>query len=132
TCSRRPPTPFSSSSARGHARSARSRSTNSILRGRAAALTPRVSSFPKPRRRIIAMDVPSYFKDFLGNIRPTATQRDAFKNGHRVLRARLANYGPLKNAIVSSFLQGSYRRATAVRPQGERRPDVDIIVVTGL
>jgi len=78
------------------------------------------------------MDVPSYFSDFLKDIRPTATQREGYKNGHRVLRARLASYGPLKNAIVSTFLQGSYRRATAVRPQGDKRPDVDIIAVTAL
>ena len=78
------------------------------------------------------MDVPSYFTDFLKDIRPTATQRDGYKNGHRVLRARLANYGPLTEAIVSTFLQGSYRRATAVRPQGDKRPDVDIIAVTAL
>jgi hypothetical protein len=80
----------------------------------------------------MTMDVPSYFRDFLKDIRLTPTQRDGYKAGHRVLRARLASYGPLKNAIVSTFLQGSYRRATAVRPQGDRRPDVDIIVVTAL
>src|SRR5690606_8948441 len=30
------------------------------------------------------------------------------------------------------FLQGSYRRHTAVRPRGDSRPDVDIIIVTSL
>ncbi len=78
------------------------------------------------------MDVPSYFNDFLQDIRPTSTQRSGYKNGHRVLRARLSDYAPLKDCIVSTFLQGSYRRATAVQPQGDKRPDVDIIVVTAL
>ena len=38
----------------------------------------------------------------------------------------------LRPIVVSDFLQGSYRRATAVRPVGDKRPDVDIIVVTDL
>ena len=36
----------------------------------------------------------------------------------------------MKSILVSTFLQGSYRRATAVRPKGEAKLDVDIIVVT--
>ena len=78
------------------------------------------------------MDVPSHFQPFPGKNRPTLTQRSGYKNGHRVLRARLSDYAPLKDCIVSTFLQGSYRRATAVQPQGDKRPDVDIIVVTAL
>ena len=34
--------------------------------------------------------------------------------------------------LVSNFLQGSYRRYTAVRPKGDKRSDVDIIIVTKL
>ena len=36
----------------------------------------------------------------------------------------------MKLILVSTFLQGSYRRATAVRPKGEAKLDVDIITVT--
>lgn len=78
------------------------------------------------------MELPSYFADFLKEIRPTASQIEEYKRGHRTLRDRLENDEILSPLIVSTFLQGSYRRATAIRPQGEKRADVDIIVVTKL
>ncbi len=73
-----------------------------------------------------------YFSQFLKEIRPTDAQRDDYKTGHRVLRNRLSKDEQLAPIIVSTFLQGSYRRATAVRPQGDHQPDVDVIVVTKL
>ncbi len=78
------------------------------------------------------MEVPSYFTDFLHDIRPTDTQREELKKGHIQLRARLLAHEPLKPAIVTTFLQGSYRRSTALRPAPKRRSDVDIVVVTRL
>ena len=78
------------------------------------------------------MHLPSYFKDFLTNIRPTGSQVGDFKKGHRTLRKRLFEDETLSPIIVSTFLQGSYRRATAIRPQNGKRADVDIIVVTKL
>lgn len=78
------------------------------------------------------MELPTYFTDFLSEIRLTAAQVDDLKQGHRVLRERLEANEDLASIIVSTFLQGSYRRATAVRPKGEERADVDVIVVTTL
>lgn len=78
------------------------------------------------------MELPSYFSDFLKNIRPTPNQKDDCKRGHRTLRERLLADETLGPIIVSTFLQGSYRRATAVKPQGGTRADVDVIVVTKL
>ncbi|MFT3767496.1 MAG: hypothetical protein QM820_18740 [Minicystis sp.] len=78
------------------------------------------------------MEAPSYFVDFLQDIRPTEQQRESLRNGHIELRERIDDYEPLKPAIVTTFLQGSYRRATALRPAPKRRSDVDIIVVTKL
>ena len=52
------------------------------------------------------------------------------KTKHQTLRDRLTADENLKPRIVSTFLQGSYRRATAVRPKGEAKLDVDIIAVT--
>jgi hypothetical protein len=78
------------------------------------------------------MSINTYFKDFLQDIRLTQKQKDDSKNGHRILRERLSADENLKSIIVSTFLQGSYRRATAVRPHGEKRADVDVIVVTNL
>lgn len=76
------------------------------------------------------MELPTYFTDFLRDIRPTEAQRKALKGGHTLLRERLTAFEPLKPAFVTTFLQGSYRRSTAVRPTPGRRSDVDIIVVT--
>lgn len=77
--------------------------------------------------------VPSYFNDFLSNIRLTPSQIEDCQRGHSTLRERLHNDEELKEIIVDSFLQGSYRRATAVRPfEDKARSDVDIIVVTTL
>lgn len=78
------------------------------------------------------MQLPSYFSDFLHEIRPTGRQIEDFKKGHTLLRQRLLEDEKLAPCIVTTFLQGSYRRRTAIRPQGEKRPDVDVVVVTRL
>ena len=76
--------------------------------------------------------LPSFFSDFLTGIRPTKPQRDDYKEGHKRLTERLNAEESLKPLLVSDFLQGSYRRSTAVRPRGDSRPDVDVIAVTRL
>jgi hypothetical protein len=78
------------------------------------------------------MELPSYFDKFLKEIRPTENQRNDLRTGHSTLRTRLNTDEDLKPILVSDFLQGSYRRATAVRPKDGKRSDVDIIVVTKL
>jgi hypothetical protein len=74
--------------------------------------------------------LPHSFADFLTKIRPTKAQRDDYRDGHERLTERLHADEDLKPTIVSTFLQGSYRRSTAVRPLGDSRPDVDVVVVT--
>lgn len=74
--------------------------------------------------------LPTFFSEFLTDIRPTPTQRNEYKDGHRLLRERLDAFNDLKPHIISTFLQGSYRRATAVRPKEGSRSDVDVVVVT--
>jgi hypothetical protein len=76
--------------------------------------------------------VNSYFSDFLVGIRPTPAQILDYKQGHTKLRERLMADEKLRPNIVSTFLQGSYKRSTAVRPKGDSRSDVDVIVVTKL
>lgn len=78
------------------------------------------------------MELPTYFTKFLKKIRPTDNQKDDCKTGHQTLRNRLHADEKLKPILVSTFLQGSYRRATAVRPKGEAKLDVDIIAVSRL
>jgi len=72
------------------------------------------------------------FETFLTNIRPTERMRDDMIRGHEILRQRLNSDESLKPLIVTTFLQGSYRRATAIRPIDDRRSDVDVVVVTNL
>lgn len=75
--------------------------------------------------------IPTYFTDFLSNIRLTDSQRDECATGHTTLRDRLAADEELSPIIVGTFLQGSYKRSTAIRPTGEKaKSDVDVIVVT--
>lgn len=79
------------------------------------------------------MELKSHFKDFLADIRLTPEQRADCEEGHTELRNRLKADGTWGPRIVNTFLQGSYRRSTAVRPLGEaRRADVDVVVVTRL
>ena len=78
------------------------------------------------------MKLPTYFTEFLQQIRPTENQRNDCKTGHQTLRKRLDEDASLKPILVSTCLQGSYRRATAVRPKGDAGLDVDIITVTRL
>ncbi|KZZ85542.1 SMODS domain-containing nucleotidyltransferase [Bacillus sp. SJS] len=78
------------------------------------------------------MEVKTYFNDFLSNIRLTENQEKNLKSGHSILRRRLLEDEDISSIIVSTFLQGSYRRATAVRPKNGNKSDVDVIVVTNL
>ncbi|CAM4526212.1 hypothetical protein MYXA107069_28015 [Myxococcus xanthus] len=50
--------------------------------------------------------------------------------GHSTLKERLLADEKLSPGFVSLFLQGSYKRRTAVRPKDGKRADVDLIVVT--
>ncbi|WP_086444242.1 SMODS domain-containing nucleotidyltransferase [Candidatus Enterococcus lemimoniae] len=76
--------------------------------------------------------VNSYFSDFLKNIRLTQNQIKDLARGHNTLRSRLLADDDLSEIIETTFLQGSYKRNTAVKPKGENRSDVDIIVVTNI
>lgn len=78
------------------------------------------------------MKLNSFFKDFLSEIRPGENHIEDYKRGHKTLRDRLCDDAVLKEIIVSTFLQGSFRRATAVRPHSGKRADVDVVVVTKL
>ncbi|MFA6198544.1 MAG: hypothetical protein WC734_05365 [Patescibacteria group bacterium] len=65
------------------------------------------------------------FKTFLSNIEPSDSQVGEAKTGHETLRGRLGSDDDLKALLAGdTFLAGSYRRSTAVKPI----KDVDIIV----
>jgi len=80
------------------------------------------------------MGTQSQFKTFLQDIEPSATTKANAKSAHTNLRDFLRRDLSFKEYHVDTFLSGSYRRDTAIRPRikegNTERPDVDIIVVT--
>ena len=77
------------------------------------------------------MELPSFFKDFITSIRLTDEQLKDLKNSHEELRALLGADDTLSSIVISTFLQGSYRRSTAIRPISGLA-DVDVVVVTNI
>ena len=78
------------------------------------------------------MELENQLRELVSVISPTDTQRNDLKDAHIRLRERLMADDDLKPLIVGTFLQGSYRRHTGIRPPGSDKPDVDIVVVTRL
>ena len=78
------------------------------------------------------MKLEPQFKEFLRDIKPSEKQKEDWKSGAKTLRDRLAADPKLKDIVVATFLQGSIRRSTAIRPTEDKRPDVDIVVVTNI
>ena len=76
------------------------------------------------------MDIPTYFTDFMHNIRPSPQEMEVYQRAHRELRELLLADDDLKDLVVITFLQGSYRRATLLRPGPGEHADVDVVVVT--
>lgn len=80
--------------------------------------------------------IPSYFTDFLAEIRLTSALDRACQDKHQELRRLLKDDPELSAIIIDAFLQGSYRRWTAVRPPDPTarncHVDVDLVVVTTL
>lgn len=74
------------------------------------------------------------FISFLGDIEPSPTTKTNASDGHTNVRNYLREHATFKKYHVSTFLSGSYKRDTAIRPRIKdgiiSRPDVDIIVVT--
>ncbi|MBK6939276.1 MAG: nucleotidyltransferase [Planctomycetes bacterium] len=76
----------------------------------------------------------SAFDNFVRDIEPSKTTKARASQAHTTLRDFLSKHDTFKGVHVRTFLSGSYKRDTAIRPQknGEdvERPDVDIIIVT--
>jgi predicted nucleotidyltransferase len=74
------------------------------------------------------------FKNFLNDIEPSKTTKGYAQSGHTNLCGYLRQHETFKEYHINTFLSGSYKRDTAIRPKAEEgeieRPDVDIIVVT--
>lgn len=80
------------------------------------------------------MAIQTQFRQFLTDIEPSPTTKKRAQNAHTRLRDFVRSHETFKQYHESTFLSGSYKRDTAIRPQtqdgDEERPDVDIIVVT--
>lgn len=74
------------------------------------------------------MELPSYFTDFLQRIR--LSEKQDFIDAHKTIRAQLETDEDVKEIFVHSFLQGSYRRSTAIKPVLDASPDIDVVLVT--
>lgn len=73
------------------------------------------------------------FDGFLANIRLPHDLANQCRDEHLRLRALLLADAFLRDRIVSTFLQGSYRRDTGTKPSDQdTHADVDVVVVTTL
>lgn len=76
----------------------------------------------------------SAFDNFVRDIEPSKTTKARAGQASTTLRDFLSKHDTFKDVHVRTFLSGSYKRDTAIRPQKNgkdvERPDVDIIVVT--
>ena len=77
-------------------------------------------------------ELKSYFIDFLAKIRLSRDQVTELKEAHSELRDRLEKHETVSALVVSTFLQGSYKRSTIIRPAVDKKADVDVIVVTNI
>lgn len=73
------------------------------------------------------------FKEFIKDITPSATTNKRSQEAHLAVRNVLEKDLKYKSKVLRTFLGGSYRRGTAIRPKTKNgdteRPDVDIYVV---
>ena len=76
------------------------------------------------------MELNDQLRELVSEISPTDSQQKALRDAHILLRERLMGDDDLKSLIIETFLQGSYRRRTSIRPQSDDKPDVDVVVVT--
>ena len=78
------------------------------------------------------MELDAQLRELVSEISPTEEQQGNLRDAHIQLRESLMADQALKPMIVGTFLQGSYRRHTSIRPESGDKPDVDVVVVTRL
>ena len=74
------------------------------------------------------MILTDYFAALLSAIEPKAENKKEHQAGHKALREHLRADAEFSQHHINTFLQGSYKRNTAIAPG----KDVDIVVVTSL
>lgn len=80
------------------------------------------------------MSIQTQFLEFLKDIEPSPTTKQISSNAHTSLRDYLKKHEDFSKYHMNTFLSGSYKRDTAIRPRrinGElEKHDIDIIVQT--
>ncbi len=76
------------------------------------------------------MTLTTYFSDFINNISLTNEQKEKLQEAHTGLQEFLAKDESIRDIYVTTFLQGSYRRSTALKPTNGEASDVDVVLVT--
>ena len=75
------------------------------------------------------MNCNTNFNDFISNINVQQSIRDDLKTSYETLDKRLHN-DPVGKHVITTFMQGSMARNTAVKAVGDDKADIDIVVVT--
>ena len=74
------------------------------------------------------------FQEFLKDIEPSSTTKSNASSAHSRLRGFLQDHDEFSKYHNKTYLSGSYRRDTAIRPRLKKgkaeRPDIDIVVET--
>lgn len=78
------------------------------------------------------MNLPTYFDEFRTNTQPNELQRTVMIEEHTKLRELLAKAPELKKVLLGTFIQGSQRRATALKGSAAHPCDVDVVAVMDL
>jgi len=78
------------------------------------------------------MECMTYFEDFISSINLSSSDKEALKKAHHELKDNLQHDDDTKKMIVASFLQGSYKRNTGVRPMVGKTADIDVVLVTNI
>ena len=79
------------------------------------------------------MGTQTQFENLLRDIEPSPTTKSNASVAHTTLRQYLAGHEEYRKVHLNTFLSGSYKRDTSIRPRTRKgkisRPDIDIIVV---
>ncbi len=78
------------------------------------------------------MELKKSFEKFIEKINLDDTRSGKIQSAHNSVRAYLEKDEKIKEIYYETFLQGSYRLNTAVRPQGDGEYDVDVILSMNL
>lgn len=78
------------------------------------------------------MNLLEHFQRVRRETQPTPRQNAVMLREFRLLRERLEHDASLRHIVLFSFVQGSYRRKTAIRGSAAHPCDVDVVAVTNV